>query len=490
MDKYSEILKKYNYNPSQFAVGGATATTQSAEQRIAELEAETGGSTTGKKSITESIADVTGGKELSQGFGQALAQRGTQKLIEETQKQQFDLQGKLVEQIKTAKEQGRDTTRLENALNLLTEDVQEFGAGAEKLLNPNELTNKEVVGDALQLATTAGGAKVAGAVAGKATQATGVVSGALQGAKAGLVGGTTVGALSGTAQGLQENGTTEDILRSTATGAIAGGVGGAVLGGVTGAVSGRLAGKTARQQEKVLENITPNANELTPTQYKKLLAQGKITPKTATDPAKYVLSEQEKALALKNANLITKDPVKTVNNIGDEIARQDADVGQYLKNNNGIFNKGELKNYLRNSIDDISDVSVDDKILSKNKDKFVKNFIDSVEKNDLETLWQTRKGFDQQIEKAFGSSSLSNKMKVELRNAVQDFISERTDDVTYKSAMKEMSGLFKLRDTVATRATKERARSAIQQWLKDNPVKAKVLGGIGAAAIADKLGII
>jgi len=445
---------------------------------------------TTRKPITEKIADVTGGKELSQGFGQALAQRGTQKLIDETQKQQFDLQGKLVNQIKTAREQGRDTTRLENALNLLTEDVQEFGAGAEKLLNPNELTNKQVIGDALQLATTAGGAKVAGAVAGNAVGATTVGQGLIQGAKAGVMGGTAVGALSGASQGLQDDKDAMGILKSAGTGAVAGGVGGAVIGGAIGAVSGGIAGRAQKAQQKILDNVTPNANELTPTQYKKLLAQGKITQKTKTEPARYILSEQEKAVALRNSNLITKDPVKTVNNIGDEIARQDANVGQYLKSNNGIFNKGELKNYLRSSIDEISDISVDDKILSKNKDKFVNNFIKSIDKNDLETLWKTRKGFDQQIEKAFGSSSLSNKMKVELRNAVQDFISERTDDVTYKAAMKEMSGLFKLRDTVATRATKERARSAIQQWLKENPVKAKILGGLGATAIADRLGII
>lgn len=201
-----------------------------------------------QRTTTEKIADFTGGKELSQGLGQVLAQKGTQKLIDETQKQQFDLQGKLVEQIKTAKEQGRDTTRLENALNLLNEDVQEFGAGAEKLLNPNELTNKEVIGDALQLATTAGGAKVAGAVAGKATQAATAGQGFIQGAKAGLAGGAVTGALTGTSQGLQENKDAEGIAKDALTGAAIGGVGGAVLGGAVGAIGGGLTGSKLRQE--------------------------------------------------------------------------------------------------------------------------------------------------------------------------------------------------------------------------------------------------
>jgi hypothetical protein len=201
-----------------------------------------------KSPLTERIADVTGGKEIAQGLGQALAQKGTQKLIEETQKQQFDLQGKLVAQIKTAKEQGRDTTRLENALSLLNEDVQEFGSGAEKLLNPNELTNKEVVGDALQLATTAGGAKVAGAVAGKAVGATTAGQGFIQGAKAGLTGGAVTGATSGAAQGLQSNKDTEGILTDTAMGAGIGGLGGAIIGGIIGGVSGSMNGKELRQE--------------------------------------------------------------------------------------------------------------------------------------------------------------------------------------------------------------------------------------------------
>lgn len=201
-----------------------------------------------KSPLTEKIADFTGGKELSQGLGQVLAQKGTQKLIDETQKQQFDLQGKLVEQIKTAKEQGRDTTRLENALNLLTEDVQEFGAGAEKLLNPNELTNKEVIGDALQLATTVGGAKIAGAVAGKATTAVTAGQGLIQGAKAGLTGGAVTGALTGTSQGLQANKDAKGILTDTAIGAGVGGLGGAIIGGLIGGVSGSMNSKQLRQE--------------------------------------------------------------------------------------------------------------------------------------------------------------------------------------------------------------------------------------------------
>lgn len=424
--------------------------------------------------IGETLGSIFGGSKIGEAIGTGVARRDVES--GKTEMELVDYSSLSPQAIERLRAKGVPVTE--------EEQRAEIAKGIE---GPSA---KEIAGDVAKIGLNFVGA-------GAATKAVGAVKSAptvMQAVSAGAKTGALLGGASGVASGLQEDKSAVDILKQGAIGAGAGGVIGGAIGGLTNAIpkvaSNISKARTEKQQNEILKNITPNADELSIKEYKKLLAQGKITPKTATSPAQYVLSEQERELALKNAKLITKDPVKTVNNIGDEIARQDADVGQYLRNNNGIFNKGELKNYLRNSIDEISDVSVDDKILSKNKDKFVKNFIESLEKNDLETLWQTRKGFDQQIEKAFGSSSLSNKMKVELRNAVQDFISERTDDVTYKSAMKEMSGLFKLRDTVATRATKERARSAIQQWLRENPVKAKVLGGLGVAAMADKLGII
>ncbi len=201
-----------------------------------------------KKNLTEKIADVTGGKELAQGLGQTLALKENAKLLEETQKQQFDLQGQLLERIKAKKELGEDTSRLEGALADINDEILKTGQGAEKLLNPEALTGKEVVGDALQLATTTGGAKIAGGVVGKAKQATTATQGLMQGAKAGLTGGATVGAVSGTAQGLQENEDLGGILKDTATGAVVGGLGGAIIGGLTGAASGSLKGRELRQE--------------------------------------------------------------------------------------------------------------------------------------------------------------------------------------------------------------------------------------------------
>lgn len=89
-------------------------------------------------------------------------------MIEEQQAQQFDLQGRLLERIKANKAEGKDTSRLEAALSDLGDTTQQFGQDAEQVLNPNELTDKQVLGDALQLGTTV--ATISGlSGAGKAT---------------------------------------------------------------------------------------------------------------------------------------------------------------------------------------------------------------------------------------------------------------------------------------------------------------------------------
>lgn len=218
----------------------------------------------------EGITDFTGGKELAQAGAVALAQPFVSKKIDEVQQSQFDIQGKLLERIKEKKTAGEDTTDLESALKTLTSEIQDFGAGAEKLLNPNELTPSQVVGDALQLAGTAVGGKVAGAVAGKATGAVGVGRGILQGAGTGAVTGSIMGGVTGVAQELQskDEKTLGSVLGSGAKGAVTGAVGGAVLGSLIGSVSGGLKGRALRKA--VLdEQVSSGTKVINPTSFNK-----------------------------------------------------------------------------------------------------------------------------------------------------------------------------------------------------------------------------
>jgi len=445
-----------------------------------------------KRTLGEKVLDFTGGKEISQGLGQAFANPEIAKQQEAVQTQQMDIQGNLIKAIKAKRATGEDATKLEKALADLNIQISDTGNQTGELLNQKGLTTKQVLGDALQLGTTvasvgtfgAGAEGLATGTLGKATpsavsgmaKATSFGQGLAQGAKTGAISGGTFGTATGISQGLQKDKDLGGIVKEGITTGIGGAVTGGILGGVIGGVSGGIRGAKIKKSEAYLDAVTPNTKDLTPTEYEKLLNQGKITPKTSTSPAKYVLSDGEKEIAKKYKSILTNDPVKNTERIADEISKKDTEVGQFLKKNNGIFNKGELKNSLTLKLENIDDLTVDEKRLAKLKKATIDNFMKGLEKNDMETLWKSRKEFDRTIEKAFsGSPTLQNTIKKEFRNGIQDFIAERTPDNTYKGFMKDMSELFNLKDVVNTKAVKEKGLNALQVWIKRNPTKAKVI---------------
>lgn len=495
MDKQQlakEILKKYNLT------GYVPQEKQSVDlsSRFAEIDALANGETTEtgvkKKTLSEKVLDFTGGKEIAQGLGQAIAQPQVAKQLEETQASQIKIQTDLLNKIKENKAQGLDTSRLENALAMITEDIQATGQGAEAQLNPNELTTKQVLGDALQLGTTIVGAGTIPSATKTIVAPTSFVKGAIQGAKTGAITGAGFGGATGISQGLQEDKDLKEIAKQGVRSAIGGGITGGILGGIVGGTSGAIKGAKLKKQEAYLDAITPDTRDLTPTEYEQLLNQGKITPKTGTKRPQYILTDTEKQVAKKYKDLFTNDPVKNTQNLIDEIVKKDKEVGVFLKKNNGIFNTGELKNSLAQKLESIDDLTIDEKRLSKLKKATIDNFIKGLDKNDMETLWKTRKAFDKQIEKSFsGSPTLSNTIKKEFRNAIQDFIAERTPDNTYKTFMKDMTELFNLKDVTNQKAIKEKGMNAVQVWMKRNPTKTKVIGGaIGTGIVGTGLASI
>jgi len=403
-----------------------------------------------------------------------------QNQLNQAQQTKQDLIGQLTTRIQEKRTSGEDTTRLMKVLQDLsgTENIDETTFNLLK-----DKTAKQVIGEGVGVAADVIGAgTLATKVPGIVTKPTSLISGAVQGAKTGAVTGGSFGAVSGGARAAQDG-------ESVTGGAVSGGIGGALLGGALGGVVGGVSGGVRGRQtptDKALNNITPDTAQLSAKQYKEALEQGLITPRTATQPAQVNLSEFDKLTANKYSNLIKKDPVNTTTNIFDEIGKIDTDVGQFLKNNNGIFNNGELKNTLTGSIDDITDVMANPDSLSKAKTTLVDNFMKSLKKNDMVSLWQARKAFDKEIEKAFsGSPTIRKQIQREFRNSIQDFISQRTKSSIYTGFMQDMSGLFKLADLSSLKASKTKNYSAIGQYLKDNPVIKQILG-YGAAGFIGK----
>lgn len=295
-NKFSNITAKYKYNPSNFAVGSGSPKTLSSEARLKELEEATGVASTttqinraDRKMVNgsyrapgdeqrmqetrEKIAKFLGGEKIAKGLGQAMAQKENSKLIEETQNTQIKLAGDLQARIKEKKAAGQDTTKLEQALEDLNADIQSFGTGAEDVLNPEEITGKEVVGDALKLATTVVGAGTLPGQVGKVAKAETFIKGAAQGLKTGAATGGGFGAASGAAEALLDNKSGGEVVENAAVsglaGIVVGGVVGSVLGGASGALKGRqLRNEIMNAQVKTGQKVPKNIVEYTPKQQK------------------------------------------------------------------------------------------------------------------------------------------------------------------------------------------------------------------------------
>lgn len=122
-----------------------------ATQPNADLQA--GNPTTGGGKLGEIVAAVTPGNKLAQGLGYGLASAtGSQKGLIEAQGNNIDIQGQLLKQIKDNKAKGKDTSRLEKALNQLGIDIKDEGNQVSDV-GTGGITNKEVLKSAGSLAT-------------------------------------------------------------------------------------------------------------------------------------------------------------------------------------------------------------------------------------------------------------------------------------------------------------------------------------------------
>jgi hypothetical protein len=262
-----------------------------------------------ERTIPEKIADFTGGKELAQGLAQVIAEKKNTGILEDNLSKATEEQTKLLAEKKRLRELGEDTSRLDSVIAQNLEYIQEIGSGAEKFLNPNELTSKEVIGDALQLATTVAGVGTASKTAktgqllrkapsavNAVTGTTGLLKGAGVGALKGAGIGAGFGATQGVAQGLQDNGTAREIAGDAVKGGVAGLVLGGLVGGVTGGITGSKNAKELREgiitaQEQ--SGVRPSVME-------------SIQKRVKTDKvfAKYIKDAQKQGFTEKDINFL------------------------------------------------------------------------------------------------------------------------------------------------------------------------------------------
>lgn len=105
--------------------------------------------------VTSGIIGAIGGGKLAQGLGYALSNAsGTQDKFIDSQNQSMEVQKGLIQRIKENKAAGRDTTRLQKALNDINTEIEKGGEDASNV-GTGGITNKEVLGSAAHLATNA-----------------------------------------------------------------------------------------------------------------------------------------------------------------------------------------------------------------------------------------------------------------------------------------------------------------------------------------------
>jgi len=183
--------------------------------------------------------------------------------LEKAYESGIQIQNKLVLTIKENKAQGKDTTRLEMALEQQAASNDEAGR-AIGAIGTGGKSNRDIVASAIKTFGTiasAGQFGGKGAVTGRLSAVTvpkltssttigrGVFEGAKQGVKTGAASGTVFGGVSGLATGIKEEkgvlGTAYEIAKQ---GALGGVIGGAV-GGVVGSIGGGFQAKTNRKEE-------------------------------------------------------------------------------------------------------------------------------------------------------------------------------------------------------------------------------------------------
>lgn len=459
-------------------------------------------SLTDKKTVPEKILGFTGGDTLAKGLGQGIANiTGNNQMLEQTQQGQGEQQQKLIQAIRQNKAQGKDTTRLEKALVTLTGGIAETGNNAEQLLNPNQITGKQIAGDALQLGTTIIGAGTlpgaASGVAGAKTLGQGIVQGVKTGAKI----GTVYGGASGVASGLKQDMSAEDIAKQGALGAVVGGASGAVLGGITGGVSGGIqdykTSKLTKQDAFVKDLVSP---KLTEEVRQQALAQGRVTEAGLLKKSAVLPSKRDTQLAeVVKSYVSPKKPItENIDSVNYGIKQINEGVKDYVRTNKVPFNTKQLATQLNKGKDELNLIFASDTNAEKTYNAVVKEFMKGVDSKDTAGLLARRQEFDKipAIKKLLDSQGLGENTKKEVVLTVRDMANRYIANLlpegnAYRSKLLTESKLIEAMGNMVDKNSKMIGQNKLQMLTKEYPIlkwilgaaiSGGIVGGVGAGA--------
>lgn len=453
---------------------------------------------TSLENVIGNVADFTGGKELGQGLAQTIVQPEISKQLEQTQEEQANIQTELIKRIRDKKALGEDTTKLEQALSMLSEDITSTGQGAEKLLNPYQLTDKKIIGDALQMGTTIIGAGTLPSAAKNVVGAETIGKGILSGAKSGAITGTGFGAVTGASQALQENKNIGDILQNAAGSAIAGGLTGGVLGAVTGGIGGGIKSsatrKLSKQEEFTKDLVMPKA---TTAIKERALAEGRVTEQGLLSGSKILPSKRDEQMAEALNGIVSskKSTLQNMDSIGKKVEDINTGVKAYIKSKKVPFNTNQLRTKLNSGKDDLSLVFASDKQAEKTYDAVRNKFIELVKNKDTAGLMDARQEFDKlpAVKKLLESDKLGENARKEIvltiRRQANDYISDLLPEGNqYKNVMKQESLMLEAFNNIKEKSTDIIGKNKLQSLTEKYPVLKWIVGGIGLGIAGKVIG--
>ena len=227
------------------------------------------------------VASVVGGKQLAQGLGQTIANsEGAQDASIQSQNQNRDIETQLIQKINSDRSAGKDVSKLEAALSALGTSQMNAGNETEDL-GTQGLTDKGVIGSAIQLGANAIPTEALGGIAGNALKP-------VLGAASPLVGKGLAGAATGYAMDVGNQ--LQNPNKTTGEALIPGlgtAVGGAIpfAGALVGTLAKHIAGFNAGTGAAVIQQAVDNPD-----------AVSQAVNKYATTPeAKQTLVDKAKA---------------------------------------------------------------------------------------------------------------------------------------------------------------------------------------------------
>lgn len=469
------------------------------------------------RKVVEGIGNFTGGTKIAQGLGQALAakdsfvpganlknpitgktgtvKKGTASMLEEADARNMEIQGELLKRIKEKQGRGEDVSHLQQVLNELGAELDYNAGDREFMLNPENLTKKEVVGDALQLATTAvGGEATKGISKIMPGKGIGLVKGALKGAATGATAGTLLGATEGTAQALKKNKTAGGIAKSAVKGALVGGAGGAVVGGITGGITGKLQNNPIKEEDFVKDLVSPKATTAVKEQ---ALKEGRVTEAGILKKSKILPGRREEQLAEVAKDYVSsKKPItENIDSVKRGVSEINEGVKDYVKTNKVPFNTNQLKTQLNKGKGELKLIFASDSNAEKTYNAAVKEFMSHVANKDTEGLLEARQKFDKipAIKKLLDSQGLGENTKKEvvltLRGMANKYIAELLPKGNqYRDKLLTESKLIEAMGNMAENATGMIGKNKLQLLTQEYPILKWLVGGfstglVGAAGV-------